>query len=86
MSADRFRIAYLIRVPHQSFLDTAARDPRLEIVRMTLDDGEEAALKVLETCQGYYVKASRDELPQSAVTIIRQPRATARSTWTGWKS
>nr|WP_246514616.1 NAD(P)-dependent oxidoreductase [Neoroseomonas soli] len=31
---------------------------------MTLDDGEEAALKVLETCQGYYVKASRDELPK----------------------
>jgi D-3-phosphoglycerate dehydrogenase len=63
-AADRFRIAYLIRVPHQSFLDTAAQDPRLEIVRMTLDDGEEAALKVLETCQGYYVKASRDELPK----------------------
>jgi len=64
-AADRFRIAYLVRVPHQSFLDTAAQDPRLEIVRMTLDDGEEAALKVLETCRGYYVKASRDELPKA---------------------
>jgi D-3-phosphoglycerate dehydrogenase len=61
---DRFRVAYLIRVPHQSFLDTAARDPRLEIVRMTLEEGEEAALKLLETCQGYYVRASRDELPR----------------------
>nr|WP_245211760.1 NAD(P)-dependent oxidoreductase [Neoroseomonas oryzicola] len=32
---------------------------------MTLDDGEEAALRILETCQGYYVKASRDELPKT---------------------
>ena len=63
-SAARFRLAYLIRVPHQSFLDTAAKDPALEVVRMTLDEGEDAALKVLETCQGYYVKASRDELPK----------------------
>nr|WP_246523209.1 hydroxyacid dehydrogenase [Neoroseomonas eburnea] len=54
----------MIRVPHQSFLDTAAQDPRLEVVRMTLDEGEEAALKLLSTCQGYYVKASRDELPK----------------------
>ena len=63
-SAARFRIGYLIKVPHQSFLDTAARDPALEVVRMTLDDGVEAALKLLETCQGYYVRASRDELPK----------------------
>ncbi|GGJ32409.1 NAD(P)-dependent oxidoreductase [Neoroseomonas lacus] len=63
-SAARFRIGYLIKVPHQSFLDTAAKDPALEVVRMTLDDGVEAALKVLETCQGYYVRASRDELPK----------------------
>ena len=63
-SQSRFRVGYLIRVPHQSFLDTAAQDPGLEIVRMTLDDGVDAAIKVLETCQGYYVKASRDELPK----------------------
>jgi D-3-phosphoglycerate dehydrogenase len=63
-SAARFRIGYLIKVPHQSFLDTAAKDPALEVVRMTLDDGVEAAIKVLETCQGYYVRASRDELPK----------------------
>lgn len=63
-SAARFRLAYLMRVPHQSFLDTAAQDPGLEVVRLTLDDGEEAALKILGTCQGYYVKASRDELPK----------------------
>ncbi len=53
-----------MKVPHQSFLDTAAQDPALEVVRMTLDDGVDAAIKVLETCQGYYVKASRDELPK----------------------
>ncbi|HWT08094.1 MAG TPA: NAD(P)-dependent oxidoreductase, partial [Roseomonas sp.] len=63
-STDRFRIGYLIKVPHQTFLDTAAKDPALEVVRMTLDDGVDAALKVLETCQGYYVRASRDELPK----------------------
>jgi len=63
-SAARFRIGYLIKVPHQSFLDTAAKDPALEVVRMTLDDGVEAAIKLLETCQGYYVRASRDELPK----------------------
>ncbi len=63
-ASDRFRLAYLIRVPHPTFLETAAKDPALEVVRMTLDDGEEAALKILETCQGYYVKASRDELPK----------------------
>lgn len=63
-SPSRFRIGYLIKVPHQTFLDTAAKDPALEVVRMTLDDGVEAALKVLETCQGYYVRASRDELPK----------------------
>ena len=64
MPAERFRIGYLVKVPHQSFLDTAAKDPAIEVVRLTLDDGEEAALKVLETCQGYYVRASRDELPK----------------------
>ena len=53
-----------MKVPHQSFLDTAAQDPALEVVRMTLDDGVDAAIKVLETCLGYYVKASRDELPK----------------------
>ncbi len=63
-SSARFRIGYLIKVPHQTFLDTAAKDPALEVVRMTLDDGVEAAIKVLETCQGYYVRASRDELPR----------------------
>lgn len=61
---NRFRIGYLMKVPHQSFLDTAAQDPGLEVVRMTLDDGVDAAIKVLESCQGYYVKASRDELPK----------------------
>ena len=43
-SSARFRIGYLIKVPHQTFLDTAAKDPALEVVRMTLDDGVEAAV------------------------------------------
>ena len=32
-SSARFRIGYLIKVPHQTFLDTAAKDPALEVVR-----------------------------------------------------
>jgi len=65
VSSERFRIGYLIRVPHQAFLDTVAQDPAIEVVRLTLEEGEEAALELLATCHGYYVRASRDELPRS---------------------
>jgi hypothetical protein len=42
-----FRVAYLERVPHPSFLETATADPALEVVRLSLDNGEEAALAEL---------------------------------------
>lgn len=60
-----FRVAYLERVPHPSFLETATADPALEVVRLSLENGEEAALAELATCDGYYVRASRDELPKA---------------------
>lgn len=59
-----FRVGYIDRVPHQAFLDTAAADPALEIVRIGLDQPEDAVIAALAQCDGYYVMASRDELPK----------------------
>lgn len=59
----RFRVGYLSHVPHRSFLDTAAGLPALEVVRIPLDQQEEAAA-ALAGCDGYYCMASRDELPK----------------------
>ena len=58
-----FRVGYLDHVPHQSFLDTAAKDKLLEVVRIPLDQPEEAVIAALDRCHAYYVMASRDELP-----------------------
>lgn len=60
----RFRVGYLSYVPHQSFLDTAAKEPLLEVVRIPLDQPEEAVVQALAGCHAYYVMASRDELPK----------------------
>ena len=78
-SPDRhFRVGYLNHVPHQSFLDTAARQPALEVVRIALDQPEQAVVKALAQCDGYYVMASRDELPKPfhvhAALLARLPR------------
>ena len=62
--SSRFRVGYLSHVPHQAFLDTAAQEPLLEMVRIPLDQPEEAVLRTLATCHAYYVMASRDELPR----------------------
>lgn len=59
----RFRIGYLDQPMNQSFLDTAAAAPELEIIRLALADGEARVRAGLATCQGYYVQAARDELP-----------------------
>jgi D-3-phosphoglycerate dehydrogenase len=59
-----FRVGYLSHVPHQSFLDTAAQEPLLEVVRIPLDQPEEAVIAALDRCHAYYVMASRDELPK----------------------
>jgi D-3-phosphoglycerate dehydrogenase len=60
----RFRVGYLSHVPHQSFLDTAAQHPAMEVVRIPLDQPEEAVLAALRELDGFYVMASRDELPK----------------------
>ncbi len=60
----RFRIGYLSHVPHPAFLETAARDPVLELLRIPLDQPDAEVLRQLGTCHAFYVMASRDELPK----------------------
>ncbi|WP_207536683.1 hydroxyacid dehydrogenase [Sabulicella rubraurantiaca] len=59
-----FRIGYVGFVPHPAFLETCAEDPRLEIIRVPLEMPLDEQVALLATCQGYYVMAARDELPQ----------------------
>jgi D-3-phosphoglycerate dehydrogenase len=58
-----FRVGYIGYVAHQAFLDTAAKDPLLEVVKIPLDQPEEAVIAALNGCHAYYVMASRQELP-----------------------
>ncbi|MCS6890121.1 MAG: NAD(P)-dependent oxidoreductase [Rhodovarius sp.] len=60
---ERFRIGYVGWVPHRAFLETVARDPRLEVVAIPIEAPIEEAIAQLATCHGYYVMAARDELP-----------------------
>ena len=60
----KFRIGYVGFVPHPNFLETAARDPGLEVVHIPLDISTGEAVQALSSCHGYYVMAARDELPQ----------------------
>ncbi len=64
MPGRRFRVGYLSHVPHRSFLDTAAARPALEVVRIPLEQPEEAVISALAECDAYYCMASRDELPR----------------------
>ena len=52
------------RPMHQSFRDTAAKDPALEVVTMELERPESEIAAMLAGCHGYYARASRDELPR----------------------
>jgi len=74
----RFRVGYLSYVPHRSFLDTAAAQPALEVVRIPLDRPEEAVVSALAECDAYYCMASRDELPKpfhvQAALLARLPK------------
>ena len=76
--ARRFRVGYLSYVPHQSFLDTAAAQPSLEVVRIPLEQPEEAVIAALAECDAYYCMASRDELPRPfhvhAALLSRLPK------------
>ena len=60
----RFRIGYLGQPMHPSFERASQRDPALEAGRIALEQPQEAIAAALEPCHGYYVRASRDELPR----------------------
>jgi len=59
----RFRVGYVGWVPHPAFLETAAQDLALEIVHIPMSDPG-SMIQALSSCHGYYVMASRDELPK----------------------
>lgn len=73
-----FRVGYIDYVPHPAFLEAAAQDPALEIVRIAADQPEAAILAALAECDGYYVMASRDELAKpfhvTDALLTRLPR------------
>jgi D-3-phosphoglycerate dehydrogenase len=74
---ERFRLAYLSRVPHPVFLEAVAADPSLEVVRLSFDMEETAILEGLWRCQGYYVSSARHELAErwhlSASLVAKLP-------------
>lgn len=74
----KFRIAYYSHPSHPAFLDAIGQDPALEVVRMAPELPETAAIDILASCQGYFVRATRDELPRAlhltADLVARLPR------------
>ncbi|WP_233831707.1 NAD(P)-dependent oxidoreductase [Paraburkholderia sp. ZP32-5] len=64
MTQPTFRIAYLDRPMYPSFDETLARAPGVELIRIAPTQADEDILATLATCHGYYVMASRDELPK----------------------
>lgn len=60
----RFQVGCLARPVHEAFEQTAGGDPALGIECIPLDQTEQAVLSALARCHGYYVRASRDELPR----------------------
>lgn len=60
----KFRLAYYGFVPHPMFLETCAKDPDLEVIHIPLEASTAEAVQALSSCHGYYVMASRDELPK----------------------
>ena len=59
----QFRIGCLGRSMHEAFERVTAADAHLHVERLGLDQPHEAISAVLQRCHGYYVSASRDELP-----------------------
>ncbi len=64
MSQLKFRLGLLGRPMHQSFHDTVAKHPVLEVVTSQLAQTEAEIAAMLGGCHGYYARASRDELPR----------------------
>ena len=64
MTTDRrFRVGFLHRPMHEAFQQHARGEPALELDCIAQDTPEDAVLAALARCHGYYVRASRDELP-----------------------
>jgi D-3-phosphoglycerate dehydrogenase len=64
MGQPKFCIGLLGRPMHQSFYDTAAKHPALEVVTGDLAKPEAEIAAMLTDCHGYYARAARDELPR----------------------
>jgi D-3-phosphoglycerate dehydrogenase len=60
----QFRVGCLDRPVHEAFEQTARREPALCIECIALTQPPEAVAAALARCHGYYVRASRDELPR----------------------
>lgn len=74
-NAARFRVGHLV-LPAESFSQVTATDPAVELVKLPIDRPEDA-VAMLAHCHGYYVMASRDELPRllhvDATLLARLP-------------
>jgi D-3-phosphoglycerate dehydrogenase len=64
MSQPPFRVAYLDRPMYPSFNEVLEAAPGIELIRIALSETEDAIRAKLASCHGYYVMASRDELPK----------------------
>jgi D-3-phosphoglycerate dehydrogenase len=76
--AARFRIGFLDRPMRESFHRTAATDPALQVERIPLEQPQDAVVSALARCHGYYVMATRSELPRpfhvTRELLVRLPR------------
>ena len=63
MTATKFRVAYIDRPMYPSFVAVLQARPEIELVRIDSARGDDPCAALLADCDGYYVQASRDELP-----------------------
>jgi D-3-phosphoglycerate dehydrogenase / 2-oxoglutarate reductase len=63
MSRKPLRVAYIDPPIYPSFVQVLEAAPGIALQRLTLDDPPERIAAALASCEGYYVMASRDELP-----------------------
>jgi D-3-phosphoglycerate dehydrogenase / 2-oxoglutarate reductase len=62
-TGSRFRVGFLHRPMHEAFQAHARSEPALALDCLPQDLPQEAVIAALGQCHGYYVRASRDELP-----------------------
>jgi D-3-phosphoglycerate dehydrogenase / 2-oxoglutarate reductase len=65
MSGSEFRVGYIERPMHESFVHVLENAPGIKLLRISLSDPHEAIHAQLASCQGYYARAARDELPRA---------------------